>query len=189
MTQKITDIMDQFAREITLSRSMFTKNLRTPGVQNQPPVSGAIQWSRSLFKRVEHDAYAQPGRQVSYRAEQEPRGAALYISFAKAVMHYENELFQRWSESVEASVMHNEADHPEEDSDGNCLLLPPGPEEADQRDGTWTGWVQIIPRPRSTSRSRRRNTTPMSRDQCSRRHTDQSSLTRSKRAPEEGRPR
>ena len=109
MTQKVTDIMDQFAREITLSRSMFNKNLRDPPVsRNQPPVSGAIQWSRSLFKRVRNTMLTL--NQVDKSLIEQSKNhevQQLYISFAKAVMHYENELFQRWSESVEASAMHN----------------------------------------------------------------------------------
>ena len=109
MTQKVTDIMDQFAREITLSRSMFTRHLRDPPVsRNQPPVSGAIQWSRSLFKRVRNTMLTL--NQVDKSLIEQSKNhevQQLYISFAKAVMHYENELFQKWSESVEASAMHN----------------------------------------------------------------------------------
>ena len=125
MTQKVTDIMDQFAREITLSRSMFNKNLRDPPVsRNQPPVSGAIQWSRSLFKRVRNTMLTL--NQVDKSLIEQSKNhevQQLYISFAKAVMHYENELFQRWSESVEASAMHNlKQTILRKDSDGNVFV-------------------------------------------------------------------
>ena len=56
MTQKVTDIMDQFAREITLSRSMFNKNLRDPrcpGISPRCPApsSGAGPSSRGSGTR------------------------------------------------------------------------------------------------------------------------------------------
>ena len=109
MTHKVTDILDQFAREITQSRSMFNKNLRKPPVsRNQPPVCGAIQWSRSLFKRVRNTM--QTLNQVDQSLiEQNKKQEVqqLFLSFAKSLMHYENDLFQKWSESVETTAMHN----------------------------------------------------------------------------------
>ena len=50
---KMTDILEQFTREIVNMRQMFDKNYKAPEVyRGQPPVAGAIAWSRSLFSKI-----------------------------------------------------------------------------------------------------------------------------------------
>ena len=53
MMDKFNDILEQFSREIDVTRDIFEANKATPPVtRNQPPVAGAINWSRSLFQRI-----------------------------------------------------------------------------------------------------------------------------------------
>ena len=55
MMSKFVDILEQFSREIDLARDIFDNNKGTPPLtRNQPPVAGAIKWSRSVFSRVKH---------------------------------------------------------------------------------------------------------------------------------------
>ena len=53
MTNKLNDILDQFSREIDLVSEIFEfQREKPPLTRNQPPVAGAIKWSRSIFARV-----------------------------------------------------------------------------------------------------------------------------------------
>ena len=53
MINKFNDILEQFAREIDQTVELFDNNREAPPVtKNQPPVAGAIKWSRSLLARV-----------------------------------------------------------------------------------------------------------------------------------------
>jgi len=53
MTNKLNDILDQFSREIDLVSEIFeSQREKPPLTKNQPPVAGAIKWSRSIFARV-----------------------------------------------------------------------------------------------------------------------------------------
>lgn len=55
MMSKFVDILEQFSREIDLARDIFETNKDNPPLtRNQPPVAGAIKWSRSVFSRVKH---------------------------------------------------------------------------------------------------------------------------------------
>lgn len=52
MMKKFNEILTQFMKEVDLMDSMFKDGINNPPIyKNQPPVAGAIAWSRSLFHR------------------------------------------------------------------------------------------------------------------------------------------
>ena len=53
MMKKFIDILNQFEREVESINQLFQDNKEAPPIsRNQPPVAGAISWSRSLFHRI-----------------------------------------------------------------------------------------------------------------------------------------
>jgi dynein heavy chain, axonemal len=51
MMKKFTDILAQYVKECDLMHEIFEKNKNSPPLyKNHPPCSGAIAWSRFLFK-------------------------------------------------------------------------------------------------------------------------------------------
>ena len=52
MMKKFNEILTQFMKEVDLMDNMFKDGINNPPIyKNQPPVAGAIAWSRSLFFR------------------------------------------------------------------------------------------------------------------------------------------
>lgn len=55
MMKKFNDILSTFEKEVDSINNLFEDNKRSPPIsKTQPPVAGAISWSRSLFQRIKH---------------------------------------------------------------------------------------------------------------------------------------
>ena len=55
MMKKFNEILAQFEKEVESINQLFLQYKGNPPVaKNQPPVAGAISWSRSLFQRIKH---------------------------------------------------------------------------------------------------------------------------------------
>lgn len=53
MMKKFNEILITFEKEVDGINEIFQENKRSPPIsKNQPPVAGAISWSRSLFQRI-----------------------------------------------------------------------------------------------------------------------------------------
>lgn len=53
MMKKFSDILTQYNREVDFVLELFEKQKKTPPLyKNNPPSSGAIAWSRFLFKQI-----------------------------------------------------------------------------------------------------------------------------------------
>uniref|UniRef100_A0A6S8LSH1 AAA+ ATPase domain-containing protein n=1 Tax=Dunaliella tertiolecta TaxID=3047 RepID=A0A6S8LSH1_DUNTE len=105
---KFNDILEQFAREIDQTTTIFEENKHAPPVtKNQPPIAGAIKWARALLARLKqtmiklHSTEEEIIRttEIGCNVESKFRG------FAKAVMFYEKKLFSTWSDSVNTITM------------------------------------------------------------------------------------
>ena len=55
MMKKFNEILAQFEKEVDSINQLFLQHKDNPPLsKNQPPVAGAISWSRSLFQRIKH---------------------------------------------------------------------------------------------------------------------------------------
>ena len=55
MMQKFNEILVQFEKEVENINQLFLDQKDDPPIsKNQPPVAGAIGWSRSLFQSIKH---------------------------------------------------------------------------------------------------------------------------------------
>ncbi len=53
MMKKFKEILATFEKEVDGINEIFLEHMRNPPIsKNQPPVAGAISWSRSLFQRI-----------------------------------------------------------------------------------------------------------------------------------------
>jgi dynein heavy chain len=104
---KFVDILEQFSREIDLARDIFETNKALPPLtRNQPPVAGAIKWSRSVFSRVKHTFNALRVMTAEMMEEQVGRDVHdKYMSLAKQMMYFEKQWFNSWSESIDKVAM------------------------------------------------------------------------------------
>jgi len=55
MMRKFDDILSTFEKEVMSVDALFQEHKKAPPIsKTQPPVAGAITWSRSLFQRIKH---------------------------------------------------------------------------------------------------------------------------------------
>lgn len=55
MMKKFNDILSTFEKEVDSINVLFEESKSSPPIsKTQPPVAGAISWSRSLFQRIKH---------------------------------------------------------------------------------------------------------------------------------------
>lgn len=55
MMKKFNDILSTFEKEVDSINVLFEESKSHPPIsKTQPPVAGAISWSRSLFQRIKH---------------------------------------------------------------------------------------------------------------------------------------
>ena len=101
MQQKFTNVLDRYSMEVQEVKTLFeTHRANPPCTKNQPPVAGAISWSRSLFRRIKKPI-------VRFQAMEEMKSEkgqliiAEYIAVAKEMRDYEDRLFEEWKANVE----------------------------------------------------------------------------------------
>lgn len=109
MMNKVNDILQQFSREIDHTAQIFRVHRDSPPLtRNQPPVAGAIKWSRSLFARAKQTMNKLMGVEADIRGDQAGQQVHdKYLSFAREVMKYEKQQFCSWSENADGIAMHN----------------------------------------------------------------------------------
>ena len=105
---KMTDILEQFTKEIVNMRQLFDKDYKAPLVyRGQPPVAGAIAWSRSLFSKI-RKTMNKFQRDAEREMRTEPAAAVAtrkYTDFAKVVMKYEKKLYGDWVEIADRTAL------------------------------------------------------------------------------------
>ena len=107
MMSKLNDILQQFSREIETATQIFEIHRADPPLtRNQPPVAGAIKWSRSLFARLKHTMNKLLGMEADIRSEEAGRDVHdRYMSLARMVLAFEREKFGVWAESADNIAM------------------------------------------------------------------------------------
>ena len=106
---KMQDILEQFSREIDSTRHIFNTKRRSPPLnRDQPPVSGAVHWARSLFYKLRHtmrlflDCVEDQQAIRSTPAAQEVN--AKFLALAKLMLNYEKQCFKSWKEEIETTL-------------------------------------------------------------------------------------
>ncbi|EKX52600.1 hypothetical protein GUITHDRAFT_157080 [Guillardia theta CCMP2712] len=102
---KLSEILVQFSREVTQVHETFKANCDHPPVpKNQPPVSGAIMWSKGLFIRVKKTMLQFQSYCQMTESEQGNATIRQYIDLGKTLRNYENELHSNWKAKSEAEA-------------------------------------------------------------------------------------
>ena len=108
MSSKFHDILEQFTREIVETRNMFDRAQHQPPLpKNQPPVAGAIAWSRSLFSRI-RKTMTRLQTDAAEAMAREPLAdacARAYTDLAKTCMRYEKRLHGAWVEGADQTAL------------------------------------------------------------------------------------
>ncbi|CAD7701503.1 unnamed protein product, partial [Ostreobium quekettii] len=109
MMSKLNDILHQFSKEMDIAVAIFEAHRAEPPLtRNQPPVAGAIKWSRSLFARVKHTMNKLLSMEVDIRGEEAGRDVhEKYMGLARMVMVFERGKFKDWAESADSIAMHH----------------------------------------------------------------------------------
>ncbi|XP_072908128.1 dynein axonemal heavy chain 10 [Hemitrygon akajei] len=105
MMRKFNDILTQYCKEVDIMNSLFTNNANNPPVtKNQPPVSGAIHWERSLFHRIKHVIVHFQDMPEMLASEQGKATKAKYLEVAKRMKAYEDKLYEHWQSEINTKL-------------------------------------------------------------------------------------
>ncbi|KAJ3321068.1 Dynein heavy chain 10, axonemal [Boothiomyces sp. JEL0866] len=100
------EILDQYAREVDIIEDIFKKHKDSPPCsKNQPKVAGAIAWSHSLFDRIKKTIVRFQSLQEMVASDQGRMVTKKYLTVAKAMRSYEEQLYHQWCISVEANSL------------------------------------------------------------------------------------
>ncbi|CAF5127237.1 unnamed protein product, partial [Rotaria sp. Silwood1] len=102
MNKRFNDILRQYDNEITEINSIFQHNKTNPPVnKNQPPYSGAIAWSRSLFRRIKHTMLRLHTKEALMQTELGKQIKSYYLRVAREMKAYEDGKFNEWKQRME----------------------------------------------------------------------------------------
>ena len=105
MMKKFTDILVHFGHEIDLVNEIFQNNKNNPPVsKDQPPVAGAIAWSRSLYARIKHVVIRFQEARELYESQEFQHVKEHYLTVAKQMVEYEEQLFENWCKKADEVV-------------------------------------------------------------------------------------
>ncbi|XP_053509735.1 dynein axonemal heavy chain 10 isoform X2 [Ictalurus furcatus] len=101
MMMKFNDIMVQYCKEVDIINEMFVKNKDKPPLnKNQPPVTGAIFWERTLFHSIKHTIVRFQKVPEMLQNKQGIAAKAKFLEVGKRMRDYEVRKHQRWSEEA-----------------------------------------------------------------------------------------
>ncbi|CAF0756790.1 unnamed protein product [Adineta steineri] len=102
MNKRFVDILKQYDNEITEINNIFQHNKNHPPInKNQPPYSGAIAWSRSLFRRIKHTMLRLHTKEALMQTEFGKQIKSYYLRVAKEMKAYEDAKFTEWRTRTE----------------------------------------------------------------------------------------
>uniref|UniRef100_A0A8C3JB17 Dynein axonemal heavy chain 10 n=1 Tax=Calidris pygmaea TaxID=425635 RepID=A0A8C3JB17_9CHAR len=102
LMMKFNDILDQYCKEVENVKQMFVQNLKDPPLyKNQPPVAGAIYWSRSLFYRIKHTIIRFQEVEGLLASEHGKEVKQIYLQVAKRMKEYEDHKYSHWRNETE----------------------------------------------------------------------------------------
>ncbi|KAJ3224095.1 Dynein heavy chain 10, axonemal [Clydaea vesicula] len=106
LMSKWSDILDQYASEVDSIEIIFKTNKGNPTVtKNQPKVAGAISWSSSLFHRIKKTIIRFQSLQDMLQSDQGRAVTKKYLSVARSMREYEEQLYQQWCQNVEVNSL------------------------------------------------------------------------------------
>ncbi|NXG95077.1 DYH10 protein, partial [Stercorarius parasiticus] len=97
-------IMEEFKEEVSVEnvKQIFVQNLKDPPLyKNQPPVAGAIYWSRSLFYRIKHTIIRFQEVEGLLASERGKEVKQIYLQVAKRMKEYEDQKYNHWRDGTE----------------------------------------------------------------------------------------
>lgn len=107
LMSKWSEILDQYAREVDNIEEIFLKNKASPIVtKNQPRVAGAIAWSNSLFQRIKKTIIRFQSLQEMLASDQGRLVTKKYLTVARSMRAYEEQLYIQWCQGVEQNSLH-----------------------------------------------------------------------------------
>ncbi|CAF1153227.1 unnamed protein product [Adineta ricciae] len=102
MNKRFSDILRQYDNEITEINNIFQHNKNNPPMnKNQPPYSGAIAWSRSLFRRIKHTMLRLHTKETLMQTEFGKQIKSYYLRVAKEMKAFEDAKFTEWRARTE----------------------------------------------------------------------------------------
>jgi dynein heavy chain len=106
MMMKFKEIVITFCREVDATGALFENQKDNPPIaRNQPPVAGAIGWSKSLFHRIKRTVLKfQSMKDMLAGSEEGLMAKNKYLSVAKSIKAYEDSLFENWLTSIEGTL-------------------------------------------------------------------------------------
>ncbi len=105
MMKKFTDILTQYVKECDLIYEIFKHyNNLPPLYKNYPAVSGAIAWSRFLFRSIKNPMLKFLTVEQLMNTEQGKETKNHYLGIAKQMKAYEDLKYHEWKLNVENSL-------------------------------------------------------------------------------------
>ncbi|NXE36473.1 DYH10 protein, partial [Ptilorrhoa leucosticta] len=97
-------VTEEFREDVTVEtvKKIFVQNLKDPPLyKNHPPVAGAISWSRSLFRRIQHTFIRFQEAEELLATERGKEVKQMYLRVAKKMKEYEDQKYCQWRERTE----------------------------------------------------------------------------------------
>ena len=106
MMDKFSDILGRYNEEVQMVQALFnTHKDNPPTFKNQPPVAGAIAWSKALFQRIKKSIIRFQSYQDMMSGEEGQRVTKFYVQVGRMVREFENGLFEDWKRKVADAVI------------------------------------------------------------------------------------
>ena len=106
MMDKFSDILGRYKEELNQVRQLFEENRdQPPTFKNQPPVAGAIAWSRALFYRIKKSIIRFQSYADMMSGEEGILVTKQYVAIGRIIREFELKLFDDWKMRVEDSVL------------------------------------------------------------------------------------
>ena len=101
MMLKFTDILLQYSKEVERIKRIFEAGEHSPPVsKNQPPIAGAIAWTRALYIRIKKSVLRFQSMPRLLESEQGKAVCKEYVLVARAIHRYQERLIDGWRARV-----------------------------------------------------------------------------------------
>jgi dynein heavy chain, axonemal len=117
MKDKLAEILSTFSKDIVESDKLFKdcsqlferlldgdNEVDVPIAKNQPPVTGAIMWSRGIFQRVKKTMLQFQSYDHMTKSDQGIATTKQYIEFGRKIRDFENKHYNAWKLKTELEI-------------------------------------------------------------------------------------
>jgi len=106
MMDKFSDILGRYKEEVQLVNKLFDSNQEMPPTfKNQPPIAGAIAWSKALFFRIKKSIIRFQSYGDMMAGEEGQLVTKYYVQVGRQIRTFETSLFEDWKVKVEDAVV------------------------------------------------------------------------------------